>query len=119
MIGVLLHGTPLAARARMTTLSLATVTRCAVAMMVVATTACSTQKEAAPAAVSAIPRAEEAPLPPTVSPYDALPEGVRGVACAPSTGDPDAPSARCRRLVAESSTRSHYYHDNAHQRGPQ
>jgi len=74
---VLLHGTPLAARARMTTMSLATVTRCAVAMMVVTTTACSTQKEAAPAGVSAIPRAEEAPLPKTVSPYDALPEGVQ------------------------------------------
>jgi len=86
-------------------------------MMVVTTTACSTQKEAAPAGVSAIPRAEEAPLPKTVSPYDALPEGVRGVLDKPFTGDFDAMIARRAIRVAVTFNRTHYFIDKGHQRG--
>ena len=85
--------------------------------MVVTTTACSTQKEAAPAAVSAIPRAEEAPLPQTVSPYDALPEGVRGVLDKPFTGDFDAMMARRAIRVAVTFNRTHYFIDKGQQRG--
>jgi membrane-bound lytic murein transglycosylase MltF len=97
--------------------------RAAAVLFVVATaTGCSNQKEAAPAATSAAPAAspgatDEAPIPATVSPYDALPEGVRTVMNRPFTDDFDAMVARRMIRVAVTFNRTHYFIDKGQERG--
>jgi membrane-bound lytic murein transglycosylase MltF len=94
------------------------VTRRAVALLVVAAaTACSGQKEAAPTATSATPSADEAPIPDTPSPYDALPEGVRLVMDRPFTGDFDALVERRAIRAAVTFNRTHYFIDKGQERG--
>jgi hypothetical protein len=97
-----------------------TLTRCVVALLVVAgATACSGQKAAAPPAAAAAPATPatpsdaDAPIPATASPYDALPEAVRLVMDKPFTGDFDAMIKRRMIRVGVTFNRTHYFIDKA------
>ena len=87
-------------------------------------TACSRDNTAAPVApvtaaapVAAAPATDDAPIPPTASPYDALPEGVRAVLDAPFTGDFDAMVKRRVIRAAVTFNRTHYFIDKGQERG--
>ena len=92
-----------------------------------AATACSGPKEATPAATTAetpktaaapaAPAADEAPIPETASPYDALPESSRLVMDKPFTGDFDAMVKRRVIRVAVTFNRTHYFIDKGQERG--
>jgi membrane-bound lytic murein transglycosylase MltF len=93
--------------------------------------ACSGKQEAAPPASAAAPQAQaaahapaaagqpasDAPIPDTASPYDALPEAVRGIVDRPFTGDLDAMIARRAIRVAVTFNRTHYFIDRGQERG--
>jgi membrane-bound lytic murein transglycosylase MltF len=104
----------------MTTASLAK--RLLPVLFVVAATACSGQKEDAPAATatsntSATSTEDATPIPPTPSPYDALPEEVRAVLNKPFTGDFDEMIKRRAIRVAVTFNRTHYFIDHGEERG--
>jgi membrane-bound lytic murein transglycosylase MltF len=94
-------------------------------LIVFAATACSGQKEEAPAATetsatsatSATSTEDAEPIPPTPSPYDALPESVRGVLEKPFTGDFDEMIKRRAIRVAVTFNRTHYFIDRGQERG--
>ena len=91
-------------------------------LVAAAAIACSDGKEAAPpetaaATPAAVPSATEAPIPPTTSPYDALPEPVRLVMDKPFTGDFDALVKRRAIRVAVTFNRTHYFIDQGQERG--
>ena len=89
--------------------------RVAVMSCVVAVaTACSGRQEATPAAT---PSAAEAPIPETVSPYDALPEAVRVVMDKPFTGDFDELVKRRAIRAGVTFNRTHYFIDKGQERG--
>jgi len=95
----------------------AIITKCAATVLViVAATACSDQK-AAPPAAAATPPAVETPIPPTPSPYDALPDFVQTALDRPFTGDFDALVARRAIRVAVTFNRTHYFIDRGQERG--
>ncbi len=77
--------------------------------------ACSSPEPAAPAA--ATPAADEAPLPAVASPYDALPEAVRGSIDTPRTGDFDEMVKRRAIRVGVTFNRTHYFIDQGQERG--
>jgi membrane-bound lytic murein transglycosylase MltF len=84
--------------------------------------ACSGGKETAPPATAAatpaaVQSAADAPIPPTTSPYDSLPEPVRAVMDTPFTGDFDALVARRSIRVAVTFNRTHYFVDQGQERG--
>jgi membrane-bound lytic murein transglycosylase MltF len=79
-----------------------------------AATACAKQQETPAAAPVA---AEEAPIPPTASPFDALPEGVRAVMDKPFTGDFDELVKRRAIRVGVTYNRTHYFVDEGQERG--
>ena len=84
--------------------------------------ACSGEKETTPPATAtatpaAVSSAADAPIPPTTSPYDALPEAVRLVMDKPFTGDFDALVARRAIRVAVTFNRTHYFIDQGQERG--
>ena len=60
---------------------------------------------------------DEAPIPATASPYDALPESVRLVLDKPFTGDLDALVERRAIRVAVTYNRTHYFIDKGQERG--
>jgi membrane-bound lytic murein transglycosylase MltF len=96
--------------------------RTAAVLFVVATaTTCSRQKEAATAgaatSAAASPSADEASIPDTASPYDALPESVRRVMDKPFTGDLDDMVKRRAIRVAVTFNRTHYFIDKGQERG--
>jgi membrane-bound lytic murein transglycosylase MltF len=107
----------------MTTASMAQ--RLTILLIVFAATACSGQKEEAPAATetsatsatSATSTGDADPIPPTPSPYDALPESVRGVLEKPFTGDFDEMIKRRAIRVAVTFNRTHYFIDRGQERG--
>jgi membrane-bound lytic murein transglycosylase MltF len=104
----------------MKTFTQAGVCRGIVALLVaVAAMACSGQKETAPPATTpaAVPSATDAPIPPTASPYDALPEAVRLVLDKPFTDDFDAMVKRRAIRVAVTFNRTHYFIDQGQERG--
>ena len=72
-------------------------------------------------AVSACTRepqtAAEAPLPEVASPYDVLPEGLRGAVLKPFMGDLDEMIKRRVIRVAVTFNRTHYFIDKGQQRG--
>ena len=75
---------------------------------------------AAPATATAAtaPADDDAPLPPTASPFDALPEGVRSVIDQPFTGDFDAVGqAALESAVGVTFDRTHYFIDKGQERG--
>ena len=95
--------------------------------IVAAAGACSGQKEAAPPAATATPAAatssaatpsaDDAPIPATASPFDALPEGVRSGMDKPFTGDFDALVARRMIRVGVTFNRTHYFIEKGQERG--
>ena len=94
------------------------VCRAVVALLVVAAaTACSGPQEAPPPATAATPSAADAPIPPTASPYDALPEAVRIAMDKPFTGDFDAMVKRRAIRVGVTFNRTHYFIDKGQERG--
>jgi len=89
-----------------------------VMFLVVATaTGCSGQKEAAPATAPAASSENDAPIPATPSPYDALPEGVQAVMDKPFTGDFDELVKRRAIRAAVTFNRTHYFIDEGQERG--
>ena len=91
--------------------------RYALVLLVVLAAGCSGQQEATPASTSTAPSADEAPIPATASPYDALPESVRLVLDKPFTGDLDALVERRAIRVAVTYNRTHYFIDKGQERG--
>jgi hypothetical protein len=91
-----------------------------VAVLLAATTACSGQQEAAPlATAAATASAADAAIPPTASPYDALPEAVRLTMGKPFTDDFDALVKRRAIRVTVTFNRTHYFIDKGQERGDQ
>jgi membrane-bound lytic murein transglycosylase MltF len=89
-----------------------------VLLIAAAATACSGQQEDAPTATTAaIPSPADAPIPPTASPYDALPETVRNAMDKPFTDDFDAMVKRRAIRVAVTFNRTHYFIDQGQERG--
>ncbi len=96
-----------------------------VALAVAAATGCSreqeqapgTEPQAAPPGTSPASSADEAPIPDTASPFDALPEGVRSKIDAPFTGDFDAMVERRAIRVGVTFNRTHYFIDKGQERG--
>ena len=87
-------------------------------LIAAAATACSGEQEAPPpATTAATPSAPEAPIPPTASPYDALPEAVRNAMDKPFTDDFDAMVKRRAIRVAVTFNRTHYFIDQGQERG--
>jgi len=85
-----------------------------------ATPPASQQPSSAPQQAPATPpaaAADEAPLPETKSPYDALPENVRGLLDRPFTGDFDEMVKRRMIRAAVTFNRTHYFIDQAQERG--
>ena len=96
-----------------------------------AATACTgRQEEAPPATTAATPPATEAPpsteptapaddapIPDTISPLDALPEAVRSLVDRPFTGDFDEMVKRRSIRVAVTFNRTHYFIERARERG--
>ncbi len=93
------------------------------ALLVVASAACSSQQEAAapasapPATAAAPSAADDAPIPATASPYDALPEDVRGLIDRPLTGDFDEMLKRRAIRVGVTFNRTHYFIDKGQEHG--
>ena len=84
--------------------------------------ACSGEREAALPATTATTQSTamseaDAPIPPTTSPYDALPEPVRIVLEEPFTGDFDALVKRRAIRAAVTFNRTHYFVDQGQERG--
>ena len=91
-----------------------------VLVLVVAVPACSPQQQEAPAAAAttaATPPAGDAPIPPTATPYDALPEAVRTVIEKPFTGDFDEMVKRRSIRAGVVFNRTHYFIDKGQERG--
>ena len=78
---------------------------------------CSGPKETPSAATAGAPPATDAPIPPTASPYDGLPEAVRLSMDKPFTGDFDALVARRSIRVGVTFNRTHYFIDKGQERG--
>jgi membrane-bound lytic murein transglycosylase MltF len=91
-----------------------------VLVLVVAVSACGSQQQEAPpaaATTAATPPADDAPIPPTASPFDALPEVVRLAMDKPFTGDFDELVKRRAIRVGVTFNRTHYFIDKAQERG--
>ncbi len=76
------------------------------------TTPATQQSAAAPAA-----GADETPIPPTASPFDALPPAVRSVLDKPFTGDYDELIKRRALRAGVTFNRTHYFIDEGQERG--
>jgi membrane-bound lytic murein transglycosylase MltF len=87
------------------------IVKCAVALLLLAATACSNAEESRPVA------ADVAALPETASPYDALPDSVRRVLDTPHTEDFDGMVARRVIRVGVTFNRTHYFIDGGQERG--
>jgi membrane-bound lytic murein transglycosylase MltF len=81
-------------------------------------TACTGKQEPPPTnAAPSATTADDAPIPPTPSPLDALPEAVRLVLDKPFTGDFDEMVKRRAIRVAVTFNRTHYFIDKGQERG--
>jgi membrane-bound lytic murein transglycosylase MltF len=89
----------------------------AAVLVIVTATGCSDQKEAASESALTPPPGDEAPIPPTASPYDALPEGVQSAMDRPFTGDFDELVKRRAIRVGVTFNRTHYFIDKGQERG--
>jgi membrane-bound lytic murein transglycosylase MltF len=93
------------------------------ALAVAVATSCSGQQQTAPAASASSatealkPPAADAPIPPTASPYDALPEAVRLDMGKRHTEDFDAMVKRRAIRVGVTFNRTHYFIDRGQERG--
>jgi membrane-bound lytic murein transglycosylase MltF len=104
--------------------ALSSTTRVVVAVLAIAAaTSCRSEKPTAPptppAAEAPVPgtAADETPLPEAASPYDALPENLRGALFNPFVGDLDEMVKRRVIRVAVTFNRTHYFIDKGQQRG--
>ena len=88
-------------------------------VVTVAAAACGAPKEAAPESIAATitPPPEGAPIPPTPSPFDVLPDGLQKRLDEPFTGDLDAMIKRRAIRVAVTFNRTHYFIDRGQERG--
>jgi membrane-bound lytic murein transglycosylase MltF len=94
--------------------------RVLVTLLVLTATACSGQQESAtPAATTAgsPSSAADETIPPTASPYDALPDNVQASMDKPFTGDFDELVKRRAIRVAVTFNRTHYFVDMGQERG--
>jgi membrane-bound lytic murein transglycosylase MltF len=82
-------------------------------LILTAVTACSGEQASAPPAAAA----DETPIPPTASPYDALPPAVRAVMDKPFTGDYDEMLKRRAIRAGVTFNRTHYFIDQGQERG--
>jgi membrane-bound lytic murein transglycosylase MltF len=89
----------------------------AVGLVVMAATGCSGQRDAAPPAATAPQAPADAPIPPTASPYDALPETVQAAMDKPFSGDFDEMVKRRLIRVGVTFNRTHYFIDKGQERG--
>src|SRR6185436_6500245 len=89
--------------------------------LVVAVSGCSNQQETAPAAggvtAELLPPANDAPIPPTPSPYDVLPDSVQAALDKPFMGDFDEMVKRRVIRVGVTFNRTHYFIDKGQERG--
>lgn len=90
-------------------------------LLALALAACGGEPETASASAAAdsgvTPPPDGAPIPPTASPYDALPAPVRQAIEQPFTGDLDALVKRRLIRVAVTYNRTHYFIDRGQERG--
>ena len=92
-------------------------------LFMTAVAACSGQKEPAPSATTATaspqvtPPGDDAPLPATPSPYDAIPEALQASLDKPFSGDLDALIKRRVIRVGVTYNRTHYFVDQGQERG--
>ena len=86
-------------------------------LAMVAAAACSGQNNATPPAAQPAAAADDAPLPETKSPYDALPEPARLVMDKPFTGDFDEMVKRRMIRFGVTFNRTHYFIDQGQERG--
>jgi len=86
-------------------------------LVVAAAIGCSAPKEEVPAPTAALPPADEAPIPPTPSPFDGLPESVRAGLDKPFTGDFDELVKKRAIRAGVTFTRTHYFVDQGQERG--
>ncbi len=89
-----------------------------VAVLALAAIACGGQPQESPAATNApAAAADETPIPPTASPYDALPPNARVLIDKPFTGDLDELIKRRSIRVGVTFNRTHYFVDQGQERG--
>ena len=86
-------------------------------LVVAAAIGCSAPKEEVLAPTAALPPADEAPIPPTPSPFDGLPESVRAGLDKPFTGDFDELVKKRAIRAGVTFTRTHYFVDQGQERG--
>jgi membrane-bound lytic murein transglycosylase MltF len=91
--------------------------RTAAVLIILAATGCSGQKEAPTGSALTPPAGDEAPIPPTASPYDALPESIQSAMDRPFTGDFDELVKRRAIRVGVAFNRTHYFIDKGQERG--
>ena len=91
--------------------------RLGVALVCVVIAACGGAPAAPPAAASITPPADGAPIPPTKSPFDALPDALQKVLDQPFSGDLDAQIKRRTIRVGVTYNRTHYFVDEGQERG--
>ena len=86
-----------------------------VAVFAVAAAGCTAPPPETP--LAAAPVEDDTPIPPTASPYDALPPGVQLMIEKPFTGDLNALIKRRAIRVAVTFNRTHYFIDQGQERG--
>jgi len=92
--------------------------RAVAVVLILVASGCSGQKdEVAPAATAVTPPPDGAPIPPTRSPYDALPDAVQATLDKPFTGDFDDLVKRRAIRVGVTFNRTHYFIDKGQERG--
>jgi len=86
-------------------------------LLAVAAVACGGQQETPAPPAATVPAADDAPIPPTASPFDALPPAARQLVEKPFTGDLDELIKRRVIRVAVTFNRTHYFIDQGQERG--
>ena len=87
-----------------------------VLLVMAGATACSGEQKATPPATT-LAAADDAPIPETASPYDALPEAVRAELDKPFKGDLDELVKRRAIRAGVTFNRTHYFIDKGQERG--
>ena len=104
-------------RGVLTLLTAVAVSSCGNQQQAPATASSAAPAATAPAGAGVTPPADDAPIPPTASPLDALPEAVRTVLDKPFTGDLDEMIKRRVIRVGVTFNRTHYFIDKGQERG--
>jgi membrane-bound lytic murein transglycosylase MltF len=92
--------------------------RAGLLLLAIAAVACTPAEPTAPGAPSAAsPRADDSPIPPTASPFSALPEAAQHLLDQPFTGDLADQVKRRMIRVGVTYNRTHYFVDHGQERG--